>query len=491
MSHCIFSYLIAEHSHGQEYAFPELPVQREFGCYQLHTDASTPFLWAAHGSVQCGVFGLAVNVHTGDSQGIAQEIAGSCTCIQDVVEYEKQLGGKYLILFSSQDQYALLGDATCSIPIFYNTEGSFLCSSNEHIIAKLKQYPLDEAFSAIRRSGDISQAMPYDITPYRQIKQLIPNHYLDLNQQRSVRFVNASRKQTPVPVEEATKQVLPMVQTLLNFYLTQEKLYCPLTAGRDSRVVLSFLLNSGADFSCYTIRHPEHQDHTQDITVPVELCNHVGIPHKLVEDVTLSEDLIRSTDQILGQGCYSMRTLRIAQTIREYFGDGAILNGDIIGQVGKCSLHRDIPAIFATPSYFRCKMHNFSKGAKKQLKLWLSEIKDSGEQVNTFDLFSIENRMGRWAAQTSLVYNTLGQNSLNIFNSRSILYIWTGVDRKKRKTAALHADLIRNTWGALAELPFEKDESLAVRLSKSTGMIYLLSSYMKFYLEKLTKRVIK
>ena len=57
----------------------------------------------------------------------------------------------------------------------------------------------------------------------------------------------------------------------------------------------------------------------------------------------------------------------IANTIKCNFGDGAVLNGDIMGQVGKCSLHRDIPEIFATPSYFRCKLHNHVFGRTKNI----------------------------------------------------------------------------------------------------------------------------
>ena len=207
-------------------------------------------------------------------------------------------------------------------------------------------------------------------------------------------------------------------------------------------------------------------------------------PHPLLVRAKRSDALKTAMETLLGNGNYSLRTLRIAQTIRQSFGDGAIINGDIIGQVGKCSLHRDIPGLFATPSYFRCKLHNYSSGAKAQLRQWIEEIKASGEKTNLFDLFSIENRMGRWAGQENLIYNTLGQVYLNIFNCRSIVYVWTAVSRKERKQSLLHIDLIKKTAGELLEIPFEREESLVFRASKATGLTYLLSSYMKYYIEK-------
>ena len=477
---CVFTYYITE----EKVAIPELPVEKEFGKYTILMDNNTPFSVAFNGENACAIFGVAVNVLSGDSSNLVKWIVDNCKDVHDVVEYERHLGGKYVLLFKDKEQYYMQGDATCSVPICYDTEGPFACSSNDQYIVGKKGYCTDGEYEAIRNSGDISQAMPYDITSYRQVKQLIPNHYLDINKRTHVRFVNARSAQKTISVKEATNIALPMIKNLLDFYLRNFKIYCPITGGRDSRVVLSFLMEGKADFSCYTIKHPEHNENTQDIVVPVALCKKEGIEHALIEDIVLSDTLINEIDNVLGKGKYSLRTLRIGQTIKENFGAGAIINGDIIGQVGKCSLHRDIPAIFATPSYFRCKLHNYSKGAKLQLKKWLNEIRSNGEKVNAFDLFSIENRMGRWASQSGAVYHAIGQVSLNIFNSRSIIYTWTAVKRSERMKSLLHVDLIKNTTPALLDTPFGADESVVVKMSKSCGIFYLLASYVKFYVQK-------
>lgn len=475
----VFSYYLTEN----EIAIKELTIRKQFGKFNILIDEGTPFSHFAHGEVECVVLGCAVNVISGQTEEIANDIAKNCEGIEEVVDYENNLGGKYVIFYKIDDDYYLLGDATCSIPIYY-TVNNFDCSSNYQYIVNNKGYAVDEEYFNIRKSGNISQAMPYDITQYREIKQVIPNHYLEINSNRAVRFINSVKKQKGITVERATEIVSPMIEKILNMYLDKFKTYCPITAGRDSRVVLAFLQKSGKDFSCYTIKHPEHNDKTQDIVIPAELCSKIGVEHNLIEDIDVPKQLKEEFDRILGENSYSLRTLRIAHTIKENFGDGAIINGDIIGQVGKCSLHRDIPSIFATPFYFRCKLHNYSKGAKIQLKNWIKEIKSSREKVNLFDLFSIENRLGRWAGQENLIYNTLGQEYLNIFNCRKIVYTWTAVARKKRKLSKVHVDLISEACGSLKEIPFEKDESLVFKISKTSGIAYLLSSYAKFFIEK-------
>lgn len=481
MENLLFTFFLCENCNT---AVAGLSRSQKIGNYNFLYDESTPFSFFTDGQFECALFGLATNVLNGEHEKLPQSIVNNCRNIDEVINYEKNLGGKYIILYNSPDGFFMLGDATCSIPVFYDTEGEFICSSNPQLILNQKNYTPNAEFNKIRKSGDVSQAMPFDITAYKEIKQLIPNHALNVGCKKTFRFINSSKLQETVSVEKATEIVSPMIENLLSYYLSLYKIYCPITSGRDSRVVLSFLMKAKADVKCYTIKHPHHTDKSQDITVPAELCAKNGIHYDLIEDVAVSDDIKYKMDEILGKGQYSTRTLQIAMTVKEHCKDSAIINGDIIGQVGKCSLHRDIPIVFATPSYFRCKLHNYSKGAKVQLRQWIKEIKINGEKTNLFDLFSIENRMGRWAGQENLIYNTLGQVYLNIFNCRNIIYTWTAVERKERKHSMLHIDLIKKTYGVLLDIPFEKDESIVFRISKATGLTYLLSSYMKYYIEK-------
>lgn len=481
MGSCVFSYYISE----EDVTIKELTSRYHFGRYTVNTDPNTVYVSACNEKCACAIFGIAVNVFTQDRGNLAEQIISCCSGIADVIAYEKELGGKYIILYRDLERYYVLGDATCSIPVFYTTDEGFACTSNYQYLVDHYGYLPDPEFQQIRNSGDIFQAMPYDITQYGEIKQLIPNHYLFINQQMAVRFVNSEQCQPALTVEDAVNITSPMIATISDYYKSIFKVYCPITAGRDSRVVLAFLTEKDTSVQCYTIRHPEHRDDAQDIVIPKQLCAEGNIPYAQINDVTITEDLKKTMDRLLGKNHYSFRTLRIAQTINERYGDGAVINGDIIGQVGKCSLHRDIPAYLATPGYFRCKLHNYSRDAKGQLKLWLQEIKNSEERVNTFDLFSVENRMGRWAAQENLLYNSLGQIYLNIFNSRSIIYTWTAVSRTERKKSRIHIALIKKQMPSLLKIPFETDKNIIIRMTKSNGLAYFLSSYAKYYIDRM------
>lgn len=480
---CVFSYIISD----TPTFFSELPKKYIFGKYFVYVDSRTPFVYASKNNRECAVFGYAVDVITGESDNLAEKLLSFSNSIDEIVTYEKRMGGKYLVLYRERNDCYALGDATCSIPVFYSVGlKNFVCTSNFEYIVKINRLTPDEDLLKIRNYSDISQAMPFDVTPYKEIKQLLPNHYLFFSREKSTRFINSNEKQKKITIEQATNIVLPMIEKIVNFYYGHFKLYCPITSGRDSRVVLAFLKrNQEEPILAYTIKHKEYKKNEQDLIIPKKLTKVFPVRYEQIEIVQIDDLFKKQMDEILGAKKYSQRTLTIANTIYKHYSDGAIINGDIIGQIGKCSLHRDIPRFFAKPGYFRTKLHNYSKGAKIQLKYWLEEIEKAGEKVNVFDLFSIENRLGRWASQENLIYNSIGQLYLNIFNSRSIIYIWTAVKRNERKKSKLHIALIEKKVPTLLSVPFEVDKNFFSRCAKANGIFYLISSYIKHYAERI------
>lgn len=455
------------------------------GDFSVYMSPKTLYELREDDDVSCLIIGLATCV--------SQDIGGldwlweHRYSIESFIEAEKFLGGKYVLFLRMKEQYYVMGDATCSIPVFYvKDESGAMCSCYAYQMANEMHLTPDETLLKIRESGDSSKIMPSDYTIWKEVKRLLPNHYLNLNEKRAVRIVNHHCTQSILTVEEATERTLPYTKRLADFYSNKFSVACALTSGRDSRAVLA-VLGCNNQMPIYTIKHQEFVENTPDIVVPKLIAKHSHLNYQQIKDIKLTDDDIAEANVVLGEHNYSKRTLMLAHTIKYYFGENAVINGDIIGQVGKCSLHRDIPLYFATPSYFLCKLHNYSKEAKKGLHLWMREIKQSHEHVNSFDLFSIENRMGVWAANENEIYNMVGQYYLNIFNSRSIIYEWTRVTRKERKMSAIHLAIIKMLHPELLEIPFEPDGTFE-KIAKYNGMSYLMASYLKYYIGKIKTR---
>lgn len=450
------------------------------GKYFVSYSRQTCIQKAADENSELLILGDATNLFTKETD--AASLLHEITDASSFVVQASKWGGKYVLLYRKEERYYLLGDATCSIPIHYVCIGGreFFCASNLQDIAKAGGDQEDQNLLKMRRGGSIDQAMPFDYTIYREIKQLLPNHYLvfSAHYEKTVRYEFHTHEQESLSPKEAADLTFPWIQTLASYYLNKYSVCCPITSGRDSRVVLAFL-ESAKQVPCYTIKHKESKSNEQDLQIPPQLCRIIGIGYEQLSDRIPNDQVIEEIDQVLGENAYSKRTLMIANTVKEFAKDRAIINGDIIGQVGKCSLHRDIPECLATPCYFMAKIHNHARESKKAIREWLKEINKSQEKCNRFDLFSVENRMGRWAGQENLIYNTIGQKYLNLFNARCIIDAWTRVPRKDRKRALIHRELIKKLNPALLEIPFERDTSFMVSLAKSNGLLYYLFSMAK------------
>ena len=457
-----------------------------FGKYRLSYSPQTYISKASNKDSELIILGDAVDLHSGKSLELAHLLLENVSDIQSLINREYYIGGKYVVFYRCHTNYYIIGDATCSIPINYTylTDHGLVCASNLWDIIMRCRFEKDEHLLRIRNGGDVYQAMPFDYTVYKEVKQLLPNHYLEATSEKvtASRFINQPRPKSSVTPEEAAKRTAPWIKIMTKFYTQRYDVCCPITSGRDSRVVLAFLRNLDKSVPCFTMRHESHSGKEQDLVIPVELCRKMDLSHNQIEDVHPSEEMLREVNATLGDGVYAPQTLKIANTVQTFCQGRAILNGDIIGQVGKCSLHRDVPQSLASPSYFMCKLHNYSKEAKKALKEWLDEIRGSQETVSAFDLFSVENRMGRWAAQENLIYNTIGQHYLNIFNSRCIIYMWTRVPRKVRKLSSIHIELIKLIDKDLLDVTFEVDNNL-VRLAKSSGFAYYCASFLKYWVQ--------
>lgn len=480
----IFSFFLCEEGFKDEVT---LNYERtdSIGNYILYTDNRTPLQHRKIGDRELIIFGYAVDVFSGHSENLAEIILNESKSIEDVIECEKKLGGKYVIFYGETGKAYCFGDATCSVPTFYSTGlNKFVCCSNPKMIIDCFNLKTDAELQKIRESGPLNQAMPFDVTPYKEIKQLIPNHYIDFSQQAAKRFVNSSQKQKEISPEKAAEITAPMIEKITSMYLSKFKIYCPLTSGRDSRVVFAFLKSLNNEVNSYTIWKESFKKDDQDWTVPVTIAELSEGSHQQIYKETVTEDLKLAMDNVLGENAYPQDAFTLSVTVNKHYSGCATVEGDIIGQVGKCSLHRDVPLFLATPGYFRCKLHNYSSGAKKLLGLWIKEIETTKEFVNVFDLFSVENRLGVWASHTHLLRNVMGQPYVNIFNSRSIIYTWTAVNRAERMKSMIHISLIKLKAPELLQIPFEKDKSGIINFAKSNALVFYFASFAKYYAQR-------
>ncbi len=389
-----------------------------------------------------------------------------------------RFAGKYIIVYCYRDELFIWGDATCSIQINYSFYKEDICiSSADNLVALYFGFEVSDYSKKIREGSDLSQPLPNDLTMFDDVKALLPNHYLDISNKKVERIqLNVRPISSNEKINLILNNTIDLVSNIVKEYNQEYSLVCPLTSGYDSRVVFSFLRNVVTELQCYTFKHTGFTKKTGDMWVPKKICKTFSNSHTIIQDMAAPASFTEELKKIIGN-YHSNYTINLAYTYNSAFYGKALLNGDIIDQIGKSLLGNAIPTFLANASYFQCKIHNCSVLSKKEISEYLHTVKHNNEFNYIFDLFAMENRCGRWASQGGMIYSICGINSLNMFNCRELILQWIALPRKLRTKKIIHNAIFSARDEKLMDIPFNPDDTYAIL--KNNWVLFYLASYIK------------
>ena len=118
--------------------------------------------------------------------------------------------------------------------------------------------------------------------------------------------------------------------------------------------------------------------------------------------------------------------------------------------------------------------HNSSLESTCQLKLTLGAEtllkhlvggcpNSTNRKKYTIDLFAVQNRCGRWAAQTSMIHSMLGVQSLVLYNCTLLIELWMTRPRELRNDKALHRYILKACAPDLCKYDYAQDKQTGVK----------------------------
>ena len=339
------------------------------------------------------------------------------------------------------------------------------------------------------RCSDSAKTLPGDLTLIEDVWQLLPNHYYDSEKQGGVRFDTRDKRfAKAMPVEQCVAFTLPLLLNITKQIKKDFQIHCPITGGWDSRIVLALLKQEQEQVSAdyYTLRHQMDPLKDADLCVPRQMAEDYGLTYKVIEDLRAPDELAADFDLIFGENTYSKYFLSLAYTLQQNLNGGAILNGDIVGQIGKASLHRNVPASLFGPRYYCCKLHNYSAGAYSVMKQWKEQAYSVSSAREVCDLFTEEMRLGRWAAAENLIYSTLGLVWINLFNCKKIICSWEMVARKERMSSLIHKGYLKQLDGSLLHYGVNASEPKLYAFFKRNAFGFYIATYLKLFIQRET-----
>jgi hypothetical protein len=366
-------------------------------------------------------------------------------------------GGRWILIANNGSQITVLNDALGQRQVYYvspSINGEAWCGSQPGIIADLLGLKLSRASmefaEAQKKSGQQEYWFPNDVTPYDEIKLLLPNHFLDLTTAQPRRFwpkASLPRLSLKRAVREAADQLRGLMRCAANRF----PMATLVTAGWDSRVVLAASKGLESEISYFTINLGTARTADADLDVPARLLPKLGKSHRVVEvaetmDPEIKEVFLRNVSA--AHECWGAIAEALFRNLRQdevrVTGSGSEAVRQQVRPTGFREITADTLASFAWTK---------EKFAVEEFVRWLADApKELG--FNLLDLFYWEQKCGQWLAIGQTEWDFAGE-SFTPFNCRALLATLLSTDEAYRVEPhyELYRALLKELWPEVLSEP--------------------------------------
>ncbi|UNM97468.1 hypothetical protein MMG00_06400 [Ignatzschineria rhizosphaerae] len=388
-------------------------------------------------------------------------------------DYIDHLSGTYILITSHNSNMKIYTDACAMKSVFYTDISVYPLVISSHL-----EMILD--FSGIKRElSDIYRNKPKHIsyeygypgitTKYKDIRQLLPNVYLDVRKNKIIRYFPRKDLIVNNCIEDIAESLV--VQLQKQFKLLQEKNYeqilLSVTAGQDSRCTLASLRPFWDDISFFT--YNLDGKHEKDIIVSKDIVQRLGI--KNYNELILTSKNCESTDflefcNILNRNTIYNHGKKIAFFYKNKLSSFYRPNNSLHIRSNLAEIGRLYYGIFA---YYWEMTANNATVLDKVLRAYHpyaqneEEVKNafiefiethnflSLKNYDVFDMFYWEHRMGIWMSQV-LIEGDPAFETINLYNCRDILKKMLSVPLKDRFNNLVFLKIINERLPELEDL---------------------------------------
>jgi len=402
--------------------------------------------------------------------------------------------GRWVLIARTQTSDFVLGDASNSLGVVWPDTPNYpeVISSSEIILATTCGIPVDKSFQTHVLDRHFSsdpfenkpggKPLPVDRTPYKHLRVLLPNHYLDLGKREAVRFW----PKTAVSVwthEQGRHRACQLLAGFLEAVSLRSGMTLGLTSGVDSRLLASVAsARSCLPYLCTFVDRwkcgPRHMDVAGASEIAFSLGQSLHLTPVNIERHSCSTvaGAVASRYGILSQ----LRAQALAQTsfrnMPHIIGGGS----EIAQSSMRESVHFMKDGRYSLRDVAACVGFGGNAFVEDMYGSWFKEATNLRKQygVDELDLLYWETKMGRWAAANLSVWN-LYVDTMVGYNSRELIEIFLGIAASGRgERVSFQKNLIRDHTPKLDSVRYNPWPYVR-RIKKSTHQ--LMSRQLNFF----------
>lgn len=366
------------------------------------------------------------------------------------------LHGNWILITRKPLPRRLYTDFGCSLALVYSPDLQRAGSSALHVLGEAR-------FEADLNHGRVERLVRAEgehgwiagtLTAHNGLWRLLPNHYLDLESFTAHRYWPRDDFAFGMDFEEAAQICAQDIRGFVEAAAQQYRLGLSLTAGYDSRIVLSGGARVPPErLHPYTFRVPGLSVDT--VTAP-ELCRRLGLSHEFLEILFSDEAGKAWWDRMVG---YSVREVN-RNTFPTLLGVKADLTlSGIYGETGRIYLYRkDAAIINSQPVNLESLLRRMALPRDPELLEnlagWIKPLMHLPSSV-ILDLAYVELRVGSWAVGQSPAQKAFSSVMMPLAQRR-VQAAMIAVDPVRRGNGPLFHRIGTINWPEAMEIPINR-----------------------------------
>lgn len=361
---------------------------------------------------------------------------------ESIPRFLERLSGTYVLFHADDAGVTLYTDPAGMMTVF---RGRGRVASTPTLLGELERNRnLDEAFPFGRRND----WYPGDLTPFKDVRAVLPNHALDIESGRSWRFW-PTRDAPRLEFRSATEALAALIQGNVDATVEQGLVLCSVTGGKDSRVNVAALKTHLDEAAFFTVSGEGIAK--CDIEIPDTIARFGGLNHRFLPNCPAPEGLDSAYDEMT-HGLSIGGRRDIIGAVEKIAGKDRIHISGALGPVAKGTYwHSKSPTEIRKQSLFKY-LADTPPEIEDALERWLSSV-PSLAPATTYNLMYLEQRVGRWGA-IGHTASALFFDSVSPLCSRRAFEIVSGAPFEQQFKGRLLEALVAKMWPGLADLPY-------------------------------------
>lgn len=419
---------------------------------------------------------------------IIDDMLNECDTFNKVLHFLYPLSGRFALFCRFGEKQYAVADAGGFRPIYFSTNSDLCFSSNIYLLGKvfdLKVKPTKKQFetSDYYRVSPTFGWMPGYVF-YEGIESVIANHYINCNERKQIRFFPNSIIETKKTGELLQENAIKIIELLKNsiYTITQQyKCSFALTAGKDSRLLLS-VAKEYVDKMFFWISYNSKKE--VDYFLPEQMLTDLNIPWHPIKNrnrIIRKQRLFYNNNVAM---CHMIWQKYYCSMIGKYPDDYMVVRGSSSGTI-KCAYYHDgVHPKNVDIDYLKTdgNFQYLKDVLAENFVLYLEELKCVSRKFgyNVLDLLQWENgEGGQWQMMSQQESDFIHDVFVPLSN-REILDCFLQLPELKRLDY-IYTYIIKTIWPELLNYPFNPP----AKYSKLRLKLQYYKEATKFKLRKL------